>query len=170
MPDNWQDDLATIKAPLDWLGVNYYTRTLLADAPDTPFPSYTETKGDLPKTEMGWEIYPEGLYSFLTRIHKEYTKGLPIFVTENGLALPDTIENGAVYDPIRTEFIDSHMQAVQKAISEGVPVKGYFVWSLLDNYEWALGYDKRFGIVHVDFDTFERTPKDTYWALKEALK
>ncbi|MFW2587470.1 GH1 family beta-glucosidase [Sagittula sp. SSi028] len=169
LPKGWQDDFTTIQAPLDWCGVNYYTRKLLAHD-DTPWPSLKEVEGPLPKTFMDWEIYPEGLYKFLTRTAREYTGDLPLFVTENGMAAPDVLQDGSVPDEGRIAYIDNHLTAVQRAIAEGAPVQGYFIWSLLDNYEWALGYEKRFGLVHVDFDTLERTPKSSYHALTKALK
>jgi beta-glucosidase len=169
MPENWQDDMAIIASPVDWVGVNYYTRKLIAPGPG-PWPYHQEIPGPLPKTEMGWEIYPEGLAFFLRRIHAEYAKGLPIFVTENGMANADSLLNGAVDDPERIAYLGSHLAAVQRCIAEGVPVAGYFTWSLLDNYEWALGYDKRFGLVHVDFETLQRTPKASYHALRNALQ
>jgi beta-glucosidase len=170
MPEGWQDDFATIRAPLDWLGLNYYTRKVIAADEDSPWPSLKEVEGPLPKTAMGWEIYPEGLHHFLRRTHEDYTHGLPLYVTENGMAAPDVIENGAVFDPHRIDYLDAHLDSVRKAIAEGVPVKGYFVWSLMDNYEWALGYEKRFGLVHVDFDSLQRTPKASYHALAAALR
>ncbi len=168
LPQGWQDDFATITAPLDWCGVNYYTRKLIAPAPG-PWPGHVEVEGPLPKTAMGWEIYPEGLEFFLRRTHEDYARGLPIHVTENGMAAADSLRDGAVADPARSDYIDAHLAAVQRAIAAGVPVAGYYVWSLLDNYEWALGYDKRFGLVHVDFESLTRTPKASYHALAAAL-
>jgi beta-glucosidase len=169
LPKGWQDDFATIQAPLDWCGLNYYTRKLIAPA-GAPWPDYQEVKGPLPKTFMDWEIYPEGLYDFLTRTAQEYTGDLPLFVTENGMASPDVQSGGVVDDPQRTAYLEAHLDMVKKAIADGVPLQGYFIWSLLDNYEWALGYEKRFGLVHVDFDTLARTPKASYHALANALK
>lgn len=168
MPDRWQDDMALISQPVDWCGLNYYTRKLIAAAPD-PWPGLAEVDGPLPKTEMGWEIYPDGLHHFLAMAARDFTGDTPLFVTENGMAAPDRIANGKVQDDDRIAYIDAHVAKVRQAIAEGVPVKGYFVWSLMDNYEWALGYDKRFGLVHVDFDTLERTPKASYHALAKAL-
>jgi beta-glucosidase len=118
---------------------------------------------------MGWEIYPDGLYKFLKRTAAEYTGDLPLFITENGMANPDMLKNGAVADPERIAYINAHLAKVKQAADEGVPVQGYFLWSLLDNYEWALGYEKRFGLVHVDFESLQRTPKDSYKALMFAL-
>jgi len=169
LPQGWQDDFPTIRAPLDWCGINYYTRKLIAPA-DQPWPDYREVEGPLPKTFMDWEIYPEGLYNFLTRTARDYTGDLPLYVTENGMAAPDVLTDGAVSDPDRIAYLETHLDKAKQAIAEGVPLKGYFVWSLLDNYEWALGYEKRFGLVHVDFDTLARTPKTSYHALATALK
>ncbi len=168
MPAGWLDDFDLIGEPLDWCGLNYYTRKIIAAA-DGPWPGNREVEGPLPKTAMEWEIYPDGLKHFLKRTHEDYTHGLPLYVTENGMASYDTVENGAVYDPARMDFLDAHLAKVREAIAEGVPVAGYYTWSLMDNYEWSLGYDKRFGLVHVDFDTLARTPKASYHALAVAL-
>ena len=168
MPTNWQDDMALISQPIDWCGINYYTRKLIA-SDTSPWPSLKEVDGILPKTYMGWEIYPEGLLRFLERTAQEYTGELPIFVTENGMAAHDDIVAGEVQDEHRIAYIEAHLADVRRAIARGVPVTGYFCWSLLDNYEWSFGYDKRFGLVHVDFDTLARLPKASYHALKGAL-
>jgi beta-glucosidase len=168
MPQGWENDFDLIGEPLDWCGLNYYTRQLIAPA-EGPWPSLKTVEGPLPKTAMEWEIYPEGLKHFLKRTHEDYTHGLPLYVTENGMASYNTLENGAVYDPARMDFLDAHLAKVREAIAEGVPVAGYYTWSLMDNYEWSLGYDKRFGLIHVDFDTLARTPKASYHALARAL-
>jgi beta-glucosidase len=169
MPKGWQDDFATIQQPLDWLGLNYYTCKRVA-AGSGPWPSYDEPTGPLPKTEMGWEIYPDGLLKFLRRIRQEYTGDLPLYVTENGMAAPDRLQpSGEVRDEDRIDYLARHLGACQTAIAEGVPLKGYFAWSLLDNYEWSLGYEKRFGLVHVDFDTLQRRPKESWHQLRAAL-
>ena len=118
---------------------------------------------------MGWEIFPEGLYQFLHRV-AALAPGLPIYITENGMANPDVVENGTVEDPERLAYIDAHLDACRRAIAEGVDLRGYFIWSLMDNYEWALGYEKRFGLVHVDFDSLQRTPKASYHALASRLR
>ncbi len=164
MPANWQDDMALIGQPLDWLGVNYYTRHLTAHAPGTPWPSLRDVPGDRPKTQMGWEIYPEGLRGFLTRMSRDYIGDLPIYVTENGMANADAVADGAVNDTVREAFLLSHLGATRDAIADGANVKGFFYWSLLDNYEWAEGYEKRFGLVHVDYKTQIRIPKGSYHA------
>ncbi len=169
MPHGFSDDLPAISAPIDWLGVNYYTRNIVEHDGEAAWPHYREVPGPLPKTEMDWEIYPEGLHAFLTRLHQDYSGELPIYVTENGVACADVFLDGHVGDGVRVQFYESHLQKLRQAVTEGVPVKGYFAWSLLDNFEWACGYDKRFGLVHVDYATQARTPKSSYYAFREAL-
>ena len=111
-------------------------------------------------TEMGWEVYPRALTDLLVRLHGEYP--LPhLYITENGAAYPDRLENGEVHDAERIAYLALHIAAVEVAVKQGVPVKGYFAWSLMDNFEWAHGYDKRFGLVHVDYQTQARTLKDS---------
>jgi len=166
LPDGWQDDFDTIAAPLDWLGINYYTCNRLAPAPG-PWPHFTTHSGPLPKTQMGWEIHPESLHYFLTSTHKRYTKGLPLYVTESGMANPDTPDHP---DDARLDYINAHLDEALRAIKDGVPLAGFTYWSLLDNYEWSLGYEKRFGLVHVDFESQRRTPKSSYHALAAALR
>ncbi len=170
LPLHWQDDMALISKPVDWLGINYYTRRRLLHDAQAQWPHQRDAAPTLPVTDMGWEIYPEGLHKLLTRVHREYTKGTPIFITENGMANGDVIENGAVYDPQRIDFLNGHFASVRQAIADGVPVNGYFVWSLLDNYEWAFGYSKRFGMVYVDYETQKRTPKASFNQLAAAIR
>jgi len=168
LPIGWQDDFDIITTPVEWCGINYYTRKVIA--PDNgPWPGHHAVPGTLPETGIGWEIYPQGLNEFLIRTAREYTGDLPLFVTENGTAGVDRGEKNQIADQARISYLEQHLAVAQQAISEGVPLKGYFIWSLLDNYEWALGYDARFGLVHVDFDTMKRTPKASYQALKSAL-
>jgi beta-glucosidase len=169
LPEGWQDDMALIGQKIDFLGVNYYTRHTIAHAPGTPWPSIRDVPGDLPKTQMGWEIYPAGLEGFLTRMARDYVGDLPIYVTENGMANADVLDDGKVDDRVREEYLFAHLAATERAIAKGANVKGFFYWSLLDNYEWAEGYEKRFGLVHVDFDTLQRTPKASYHALARAI-
>lgn len=158
LPHGWQDDFPTIQSPLDWAGLNYYTRKRIS-ATHEPWPAYAYDPTQGPLTDMGWEVYPKGLSDFLTRTAREYTGDLPLYVTENGMA------SAAMPDADRITYLDDHLQAVQSAMADGAPVAGYYVWSLMDNYEWALGYEKRFGLVHVDFETLARTPKASYHAL-----
>ncbi|MCE3286541.1 MAG: beta-galactosidase [Gaiellaceae bacterium] len=153
-------DLQTIAAPLDFLGVNYYTRNVVRAGADAAAPATVETRG-AEHTDMGWEVYPDGLTDLLARLHREYE--LPdLYITENGAAFIDDRRNGSVSDPQRISYLERHLAALGEAIAQGVPVRGYFLWSLLDNFEWALGFTKRFGIVYVDFDTLERVPKASY--------
>jgi beta-glucosidase len=158
LPEGALDDLPAIAAPIDLLGVNYYRRHVVRANGSKPVvvePANAEF------TEMGWEIYPDGLYELLMHLHTEYETP-PLHVTENGAAFSDRRQNGSVDDPARTSYIETHLAAIARAIEDGAPVQGYFVWSLLDNFEWALGYSKRFGIVFVDYETLERVPKASY--------
>ena len=173
-------DLDIISTRIDALGINYYHGEYVSARPTegqmttaapserpkrSPFPAadgvYWHPRG-LPETAMGWEVQPEGLTRLLRRIHDEYTSqaDVSIAVTENGAAYDDTVEaDGTVNDTDRTEFLRLHLSAILDAIDHGVPVDGYFYWSLLDNFEWAWGYNKRFGLVRVDYDSQVRTPK-----------
>ncbi|UYN99464.1 MAG: beta-glucosidase [Devosia sp.] len=162
LPVNYQDDMAVVSRPLDWLGINYYTRGLYK-ASSEPGRPVEQVKGPLEKTDIGWEIYPKGLSDLLVRVSSDYTK-LPIYVTENGMAEAEGDD-----DPRRVKYYDDHLKAVLAAKAEGADVRGYFAWSLLDNYEWAEGYNKRFGLVHVDYDTQKRTPKASYRSFQGLL-
>lgn len=148
-------DMQSISAPMDFMGVNYYSRSVVsAHGP------WDNTQSGLALTDMGWEIYPEGLTELLVRMHSDY-KVPPLYVTENGGAFKDQMVNGRVHDADRTDYIARHINAVAHAMAQGVRMEGYMVWSLLDNFEWASGYEKRFGIVHVDYATQQRTLKDS---------
>jgi beta-glucosidase len=152
------DDMQTIATPMDFLGVNYYTRAVIRPS-DTPPLNAERVNPPGLSTEMGWSVYPEGLSALLLRLHQEYAVPA-IYITENGAAFHDVVEaDGSVNDVLRRDYLRDHLLACHKAIVQGVPLKGYFVWSLMDNFEWSLGYSKRFGIVYVDFDTLERTLK-----------
>ena len=121
----------------------------------------------LPQTEMGWEIDPTGLYDLLMRVSRDYP-GVPLYITENGAAFADeTATDGEVHDPDALAYLDGHFRAAHRAIADGADLRGYFVWSLMDNFEWAYGYYKRFGLVYVDFETLERTPKDSAQLVRE---
>ncbi|MCL6432125.1 MAG: beta-glucosidase [Anaerolineae bacterium] len=156
-----EGDLQQISAPIDFLGVNYYSRSVVADDPNIPI---LRARAVLPPeaeyTEMGWEVYPEGLYRLLRRLHEDYAPAA-IYITENGAAFADRVEDGRVHDERRVAYLREHFVAAWRAIQQGVPLRGYFVWSLLDNFEWAYGYSKRFGIVYVDYATQERILKDS---------
>jgi beta-glucosidase len=165
LPEGWQDDMGVISRPLDWLGVNYYTCARVR-ATDGPWPAHEKAPGDLPVTDMGWEIAPEGLDWLLRRTARDYTGDLPLIVTENGMADAPAAEP---HDPARVAYLDAHLRVMRDLARDGVPVAGWTCWSLLDNYEWALGYSKRFGIVHVDYETQARTPRTSWRALARAL-
>jgi len=160
-------DMEAITTPMDFMGVNYYSRAVIS----AQGPWDTKQSG-LSLTEMGWEVYPEGLTELLVRMHTDYPVP-PLYVTENGGAFKDQVVDGRVHDADRTDYIARHIDAVAHAMSQGVRMEGYMVWSLLDNFEWASGYEKRFGIVHVDYTTQKRTPKDSalwYAAMLHARK
>jgi beta-glucosidase len=157
-------DLAEIHAPLDFLGVNYYSPGMVTATPGANAWPGTDRAWrhdmDLPQTIMGWAIQPSALTDLLVRTHREYD--VPLMVTENGIAGHDAVgDDGAVHDDHRIAYLHDHLGAVLDAVEEGADVRGYFGWTLLDNFEWAWGYDKRFGLVHVDFDDQTRTPKDS---------
>ena len=175
-------DLDTIAQPLDWLGINYYFDMLVRGLPSEAAGDATAVRSargmrvypttvgvtDAARrdvhTDMGWPITPEGFTELLVRLNTDYPNLPPIFVTENGAAYDDPMVDGRCADPRRIEYLDQHLRALRDAIDAGVDVRGYFLWSLMDNFEWALGFDKRFGLVHVDFDTLERTPRDSaHW-------
>jgi beta-glucosidase len=153
-------DLERVSTPLDFLGVNYYTRHVVAPGAYPGSAGVEFVSRGLPTTALGWEIDPEGLQDILTRVTSDYGD-LPLVLTENGAAFDDVLLDGRVHDPERVEFLRSHLDACRRAVLAGVPLRGYFAWSLLDNFEWAEGYAKRFGIVHVDFQTQVRTVKDS---------
>ncbi|HVW93264.1 MAG TPA: GH1 family beta-glucosidase [Devosia sp.] len=162
LPAGFERDMPTVSAPLDWAGVNYYSRTLVAADPGGAEPFRT-VPGDLERTDIGWEIYPRGLTDLLVRVSRDYTK-VPIYITENGMAEIDGDE-----DPRRVTYYDDHLKAVLDARAAGADVRGYFAWSLLDNFEWAEGYSKRFGLVGVDYETQERRPRASYRAFQGML-
>jgi beta-glucosidase len=157
------EDFALIGQPIDWLGVNYYTRNVTRhDADSWPLKAAAVRQDLATYTETGWEVFPQGLTDTLTWVKQNYGD-LPIQITENGAAFydPPVAEAGRIQDPLRIAYLKKHLNAVLDAIEQGVKVEGYMVWSLLDNLEWSLGYSKRFGVVHVNFETQERTPKDS---------
>ena len=167
LPPIREGDLATIAAPIDFLGVNYYQRRLVAGGEDGS-PVFVRRE-DAQVTDMGWEVCPSGLHDLLVRLHEEYAPP-PIVVTENGAAYEDVPgHDGAVRDPERLAYVAAHVAAIERAIEAGVRVGGYFVWSLLDNFEWALGYGRRFGLVYVDYPTLARIPKSSYYWYRDFL-
>ncbi len=155
-PEIDDGDFDIIRQPIDFLGVNYYFRSFCsAETPPRQAPNALGT------TDMGWEIYPQGLTELLVKLKGEYDLP-PIYITENGMANPDhELVEGRVPDAKRIDYVERHLAALKAAIDQGVDVRGYFLWSLLDNFEWNSGYAKRFGIIHVDYATQKRTPKDS---------
>ena len=154
-------DLETVAVPVDFVGVNYYTRRIvrsdvLSEAENEPRTIFPNDE----HTEMGWEVYPEGLYLTLKRLHFDYAFPA-IYITENGAAFKEQVVDGRVDDPQRLSYIERHLQQVHRAIEADMPVKGYFAWSLLDNFEWAYGYSKRFGLIYVDFENQQRILKSS---------
>jgi beta-glucosidase len=157
------EELALVNQRLDFLGVNYYTRSVAKhDERAWPVLSGGVRQPRATYTETGWEVFPQGLTDMLLTVRQRYGD-LPIFITENGAAFydPPVAEGGRVQDPLRVHYLRQHLTAVHAAIAQGVNVRGYMLWSLFDNLEWSLGFSKRFGIVHVDFETQTRTPKDS---------
>jgi beta-glucosidase len=163
-------DLETIATPIDFLGVNYYNRAVIKDdtGGDNPL-GYTSVRPEGEYTHMDWEVYPDALRELLVRLHEDYAPGA-MYITENGAAYPDELSpDGRVHDEARVRFLERHFAATHAAIQQGAPVKGFFVWSLMDNFEWAWGYSRRFGIVHVDYETQQRTPKDSAHYVRDVI-
>lgn len=156
-------DLQVIATPMDYLGINYYSRSVVGAAGGRD-----PKAAGLEVTDMGWEVYPEGLTELLLRLHQDYPVP-PMFVTENGGAFADSWVNGRVADVDRVRYLQQHIAAMARAMEQGVNMAGYMVWSLMDNFEWASGYAKRFGIVHVDYPTQQRTLKDSALWYREFL-
>ena len=161
-------DMAVIGRPLDYLGINYYFRSNLRS--DGAHGFVDVPLDGVERTQMGWEVYPKGLQDLLVGLKAEYVSLPPIYITENGMASDDRVADGTVRDPQRVDFLNRHLAAVAGAIDAGVDVRGYFVWSLMDNFEWSYGYERRFGLVHVDYATQQRTLKDSAKAFQTFLK
>ena len=157
-------DMQHIATPMDFLGVNYYTRQMVSA--DKPW-DVRDSGYDV--TDMGWEIYPQGLTDLLLRLHRDYAVP-PMYVKENGAAFKDVLVDGRVHDIQRRDYIAGHIAALADALRQGVRMEGYMVWSLMDNFEWASGYEKRFGIVHVDYATQRRTLKDSALWYRDFLR
>ena len=164
LPGPVEEDLATIKQPLDFYGFNYYNPMSLAAAPEgAEIPFDQRELVEYPKTDFGWPVVPEGMREVIGQLAERYPDIPPIHITENGCSYamgPDA--DGVVDDQPRIDYLDSHLRAVGDAISDGADVRGYYCWSMLDNFEWAEGYSQRFGLVHVDYDTLVRTPKRSF--------
>jgi beta-glucosidase len=162
-PEWPQHELDLIRQPIDFLGINYYTRNVVRhEETSWPLKAVPVRQTQATYTETGWEVFPQGLTDTLAWIRKRYGD-IPQYVTENGAAFydPPAAPSGRVDDPLRIHYYRAHLRAVHDAIAQGVDVRGYFAWSLMDNLEWSLGYSKRFGLVHVNFETLERTLKES---------
>ncbi|MCX7695441.1 MAG: GH1 family beta-glucosidase [Caloramator sp.] len=170
LPELPEDDMEIINEKIDFLGINYYTRSVVK-YDETAYPLKSSAVDlDNPKTDMGWEIYPKGLYDMLIYLHKNYD-GINIMITENGAAFNDIVNSkGRVVDDYRIHYLYEHLKEVHRAISDGVNLKGYYLWSFLDNFEWAEGYAKRFGIVYVDYNNQNRIIKDSGYWYREVIK
>jgi beta-glucosidase len=171
--DGWSfikpGDLECISQPMDFLGVNYYTRAVFGRHL-SPQEDAREKADPSRYTAMGWEVSPETLEELMVRLHREYP--MPAYyITENGSAYTDQVSpDGSIQDDGRTQYLVRHLAALQAASARGVPVKGYFAWSIMDNFEWAHGYAKRFGLVYVDYKTQKRTPKKSFYTYREVVR
>ncbi len=162
-------DLETISTPLDYLGINYYFRSNIKSDGAHGYTDEVLLEG-VERTQMGWEVYPNGLRDLLKDFGARYPDMPPIYITENGMASDDKVTNGKVHDEQRVRYFNSHLAAIDEAMRSGISVKGYFAWSLLDNFEWSYGYEKRFGLIHVNYGTQQRTPKDSALAIGAFLE
>jgi beta-glucosidase len=162
------DDMAIIGRKVDFLGINYYFRSNLHSNGAHGFVDVP--LAGVERTQMGWEVYPQGLEDLLRQFKRDYPNLPPITITENGMASDDQVVNGRVHDAQRVAYLNGHFAAVARAIDAGVDVRGYFVWSLMDNFEWAFGYERRFGLVHVDYASQQRTLKDSARAFQAFLE
>jgi len=160
-------DMELIAQGIDFIGVNYYSEYPMAADEDAPY-KFSGKNFWQEKTAMGWPYSPAGLKRQLKWI-AEISNGIPIYITENGCACEDVVTGDRVHDPQRVKYLQQHLSVCTDAIKEGVPLKGYYVWSLLDNFEWSFGYTKRFGIIHVDFKTMKRTVKDSGYFLRDTI-
>lgn len=163
-PQIQEGDFDIISAPLDYMGINFYTRHVYSTAADGSF--VVVDQANAAKTDIGWEIYPQAFTDLLLDLHRRYPLP-PLYITENGAAAADQLVNGEVVDTLRLDYYQQHLLALDAAIRQGVDVRGYFAWSLMDNFEWAEGYLKRFGIVYVDYHTQQRVIKHSGLALRD---
>ncbi|MGQ9623514.1 MAG: GH1 family beta-glucosidase [Candidatus Caldatribacteriaceae bacterium] len=169
IPQLSPEEAVLVAQPVDFLGVNYYFRQVVRRSKE---PILEAEALDMPyyeKSDMGWEVYPRGIYEVIERIVNDYAPPA-IYVTENGCALPDTRSNGIINDERRIAYLRDHLLWVYQAIEKGYSVQGYFVWSLMDNFEWALGLSKRFGLVYVDYETLQRIPKQSFFWYRRVIE
>jgi beta-glucosidase len=173
LPAGFAEDLATIAQPLDFYGVNYYEpQGVAAPGEGNPLPFELRAIEGYPMTTNDSPIVPQGLRELLVGFHERYREHLPpVYITENGCSFDDVVaEDGRVHDQERIDFLESHLVAVREAMDAGVDVRGYFVWSLMDNFEWSKGYQPRFGLVHIDYETQRRTPKDSFGWYRKLIR
>ncbi len=168
-PTVLEGDLKTISQPIDFLGINYYTGCIARYKKNEGLFDVENIDLRYVKTDIGWPVLPEGFYKVLTTIKEKYGD-VPIYITENGACYNDDLENGKVNDQGRIDYLAKHLTALSQAIESGVNIKGYLTWSLLDNFEWAFGYSMRFGLVHVNYRTQERTKKESFYWYKQVVK
>lgn len=170
VPEVRPGDMACISRRLDFLGVNYYTRGVVQSNPKGGLLQLGNVRVETGEhTEMGWEVYPQGLYELLVKVQQDYNPPA-LFITENGAAFADEVTpEGKVQDERRIDYLHGHLLHAHRAVQEGVPLKGYFAWSLMDNFEWAHGYTKRFGLIYVDFPTQRRIVKDSGWWYRRVI-
>ncbi|WP_433946362.1 GH1 family beta-glucosidase [Paenibacillus sp. SN-8-1] len=162
-------DMDTIHQPIDFLGINYYTGGVGRNNPDAGLLEFEPVGGGFDTTDFDWNIYPQGFLNVLEWVNREYGS-IPIYITENGAYYEsEASEDGKQHDPKRIAYLQKHLFQLSRAIESGINVKGYMLWSLMDNFEWAFGYSKPFGIVHVDFETYKRTPKDSYYWYQKVI-
>jgi beta-glucosidase len=168
LPNIQMNDMDTISQPIDFLGINYYTRAVVKEGNDLFGAENIRPEGEY--TAMDWEVYPQGLYDILSRIHHDYN-GPDIYITENGAAYDDVrTEDNHIHDKKRTTYLQEHFKAAHQAIQDGIALKGYYVWSFMDNFEWACGYSKRFGLTYIDYETQERIIKDSGLWYKQVIR
>jgi beta-glucosidase len=167
VPDIHDGDLEAIHVPMDYLGVNFYRRSVMTAGEEVPPVNYQRVSPEGDYTEMGWEVSPHGLYDILKFVHDHYDVPA-LYVTENGAAFQDEVSaDNRIHDVRRVDYLERHFAQAHRAIADGIPLKGYFVWSLLDNFEWAIGYRARFGLIYVDYATRQRIIKDSGYYLAQ---
>lgn len=167
LPEEWRHDATELMTINDFIGLNYYSKTTIKSDADQ-FLGIASAYSGLPVTAMNWEIYPKGLSHLLSWAYNRYN--LPIYITENGAAFDDTItDSGEIFDVDRTKYFNEHLLELHKSLESGIPILGYYAWSFLDNFEWEEGYDKRFGIVHIDFKTLKRTVKNSGYFYRDFI-
>ena len=168
-PEIHSGDMKLIAQDLDFLGVNFYSRqTVAADQNSKPLPIRSVNRENVKRTAMNWEVHPQAFEEILLRISKEYSPKA-IYITENGSAWNDEVINGEIIDDERIDYLVRHLDAMRSARDRGAPILGYFAWSFLDNFEWAYGYEKRFGLIYVDYKTQKRTPKKSAFFYRQLL-